>query len=271
MRRYYDPNKKALVYIQSSATPEMWDAHWSITDEDKARLALIPPQKLNFVASITRRYLTPEDGLILEGGCGTGNHVVALTSAGYQALGIDFAPQTVAMLNKVAPHLDIRVGDVRSLPLSDQSVAGYWSLGVIEHFYSGYDSISHEMRRVIKSGGYLFLTHPYMSPLRKLKRLLRLFDYQSLPSEPSDFYQFALDHQQTIMNFCQLGFSLCEVCPSAGLKGFKDELPSFFKSPLQKLYDYSGKSILVRGLRYILDKVLSPLCGHSCLIVFRRH
>jgi len=267
-RRYYNSNKKALVYIQSSATPEMWDNHWNIGDGEKTKLTLSSSID-NFVSLVTQRYLSPQSGLILEGGCGTGQYVASLTSLGYQALGIDFAPQTVETLNKVAPHLDIRLGDVRSLPLPDNSVSGYWSLGVIEHFYSGYDKISHEMARVIKPGGYLFITHPYMSTLRKVKVWLRLYSYESHSSEPSDFYQFALNHDETINHFSQLGFSLCHFSPQAGLKGFKDEIPLFFKLPLQMLYDYQGKSLLVHGFRFALNTLLTPLCGHSCLIVFK--
>jgi len=268
MNRYYDSNKKALVYIQSSATPQMWDDHWNIGDGEKAKMALSPSVN-NFVNLVTQRYLSPQSGLILEGGCGLGQYVASLTSLGYQTLGIDFASQTVEILNKIAPHLDIRLGDVRCLPLLDKSVAGYWSLGVIEHFYSGYDKISHEMARVIRPGGYLFLTHPYMSVLRKVKAWLRLYPYESSPSEPRDFYQFALDHEQTIVKFSELGFSLCAFSPQAGLKGFKDELPSYLKYPLQMLYDYQGKSLLIRGFRFALNTLLTPLCGHSCLIVFK--
>lgn len=271
--RYFDKSRKALVYIQAQSSPQMWDTHWSYT-EDKARLALdnIKSKKPNFIVRVTIRYLTPESGLILEGGCGMGQHVANLTSWGYSSLGIDFAPQTVETCKRVAPWLDIRLGDVRALPLTDHSVAGYWSLGVIEHFYSGYDQISHEMRRVIKPGGYLFLTHPYMSPLRRLKVLFRLYDQEILSDEePEGFYQFALSHEETIINFAKLGFSLCKVSPIAGLKGFKDELPDLFRSPLQKLYDYQGKNILIRGLAYVLDRILTTISGHSCLLIFKRN
>ena len=42
----------------------------------------------------------------------------------------------------------------------------------IEHFIDGYDAILSEMYRVIKEGGYLFLTVPSMSIIRKVKAAL---------------------------------------------------------------------------------------------------
>ena len=44
--------------------------------------------------------------------------------------------------------------DLDDLPVEDESVDGYWSLGVIEHFYDGYGEILSEMHRVIKRDGF---------------------------------------------------------------------------------------------------------------------
>ncbi len=177
------------------------------------------------------------------------------------------------MLNSVAPHLDIRLGDIRSLPLEDESIVGYWSLGVIEHFYSGYDEIIQEMARVITPGGYLFITHPYMSLLRNMKVILKLYEYESNINEPENFYQFALNHHDTVKSLAGLNFRLYKFSHLAGLKGFKDECPNWIKSPLQNLYNYSGKSRDIRALKYLLDRAfnsVSFVCGHSCLLIFRK-
>ena len=60
--------------------------------------------------------------------------VYSLKKQGFEAIGLDFAPQTINYLQEVAPELDIRLGDARSLPFENESFDGYWSLGVIEHF-----------------------------------------------------------------------------------------------------------------------------------------
>jgi len=63
---------------------------------------------------------------------------------------------------------------------------------VIEHFWEGYNEILKEAKRVLKPKGYLFLTFPYMSPLRKFRAnlgLYRILDFNN-KSKNDDFYQF---------------------------------------------------------------------------------
>ena len=98
-----------------------------------------------------------------------GHQVHALNCQGYKARGIDFAEKTVHRVKEAVPELDIRVGDVRNLPIETNGLDGYVSIGVIEHFWEGYEAILSEMARTLKTKGFLFLDFPYMSPLRRFK------------------------------------------------------------------------------------------------------
>jgi SAM-dependent methyltransferase len=262
-KRFYDKSKKRLVYIGNEATPRMWDERWQLREDN----IMDKFNKINrTIVRITKKYLVPHDGIILEGGCGNGNKVFSLMHAGYNVIGIDYAPQTVKMLNKVAPQLDIRLADVRNLPLEDSLIAGYWSLGVIEHFFNGYDDIASEMYRVIKPGGYLFLTHPYMSPLRKIKAFLGLYNMINDNGKPEEFYQFAFSHRNIINKFESIGFKLCSFKWGSGLLGFNEEIPL---NLTKALYVYRGNSTIIKGARYLADKCLSCFSAHTCLLVFR--
>lgn len=268
-QRYYDAVNRRLVYIGQAASPESWDELWD-PDEATIRAALQPSIGVRWLLRITAKYLQPRDGTVLEGGCGMGNYVAALHRAGYRTIGIDFAPRTVAMLNRVAPELDIRHGDVRKLPMEDESISGYWSIGVIEHFFAGYQELAREMARVIKPGGYLFLSFPFMSPLRRAKARLGRYPGFTDAREPLGFYQFALDATRVAAAFGDFGFRARAVRSLSGLKGCKDELGPV-KMPLQKLYNYPGRSIVLRGLRWALDPVLARCgCGHVCVLVLER-
>lgn len=97
--------------------------------------------------------------------------------------------------------------DVRKLDFLYNYFAGYWSIGVIEHLSSGYDDIAKEMSRVIKPGGYLFLSFPYMSYLRRLKSKSRMY-IEFLNQTHHNFYQFALNAIPVIHYFERLGFIL---------------------------------------------------------------
>lgn len=264
MKRYYDSINNRLVYCKQTASPDFWDSHWR-SEVFNNFIRIRNP----FVTKFTRRYL-PEGSKILEGGCGRGQNVYTLRKIGYCAYGVDFAPETVALVNQYAPELDVQIGDVRSLPFEDGYFDGYWSMGVIEHFFQGYDTILSEMARVVREDGYLFLTFPRMSFLRKIKA--RIGHYQIVPRgfdpEVHHFYQFALRAENVIDDINRLGFELITKTGFDGLKGLKDEIKPLKRS-LQKIYDNSN--ILTRLIKIIVEPFLSPLSGHCALLVLRKN
>ena len=155
MITYYDSVEDRLVQIGSMSTPGFWEGHWRRRDIKK----LLKTVKVKrSIVSVTKKYL--KTGIVLEAGCGAGDKVCALDAAGYKVIGVDFAKQTVQGVKSLMPQLDVRVGDVQNLAFSDRYFDGYWSLGVIEHFYGGYMPVIREMHRVLKPGGYAFLTFP---------------------------------------------------------------------------------------------------------------
>ena len=263
MKRYYRKKDGQLVYIANSATPEYWDKSW----EKETEASLVKLYKSNsYVSTITKKYL-PKNSIIIEGGCGRGNHVYALHENDYKAIGIDFAPDTVQFLNKTFPQLDIRVGDVRCSKLESGSVDGYWSLGVIEHFYSGFDDIADDITRVLRVGGYLFLTFPVMNDLRNLKAKLHLYDSFD-GGGIEDFYQYALNLDLVIKKFKERGYKVVSCVRTGGFKGFKDESPEWLQYFLQKIYD--SNTIVCKIIGRILDKLLSFFCGHIAMIVLQK-
>ena len=142
---YVNNSSNRLVYAKEPAGKEYWDRHWS----EKIRSIYRSPPRNSFFTGITKKYL-PLESTILEGGCGMGDKVLALSNAGFNAIGIDFAESTIKEIKNLDSSLDVRVGDVRNLPISDGEIDGYWSLGVIEHFYDGYGEIIDEMYTLLK-------------------------------------------------------------------------------------------------------------------------
>ena len=263
MKKYYDSVEGRLVYTGEPATAEFWDNHWI-----KGVVRENIKKRSRFLEKTTRRFL-PHRSRILEGGCGVGTHVYSLQKAGYQAFGVDFARQTVARVKSAVPELNISVCDVRSLSFKDNYFDGYWSLGVIEHCYEGYDDILHEMARVIRPGGYLFLTFPHMHCVRKMKANKK--KYEALPSEfdpnKNKFYQFALDSKKVVDTVIRAGFKLKYCEQMDGVKGIKDEV-KFLRKALQKIYD--SRMLSSRVVKYFLDVILRRLVGHTILLVFQR-
>jgi ubiquinone/menaquinone biosynthesis C-methylase UbiE len=263
MERYYDKKQNRLVYIRHSASKSYWDAHW-----EGNYYNAVTSEPNSWVVKITKQYLSL-GSKVLEGGCGTARHVFALDKHGYEVTGIDFAHNTVEQVLKIAPHLNIILGDVRKLPFEDDSFDGYWSIGVIEHFWDGYEDIVNEMRRVIRKDGYLFLTFPQMSALRikKVRRnLFPLFSHKD--TEPAGFYQFALDKENVIDELREKGFELVLKKSRSGFKGIKDE-SIIFGSYLNSIYKSNS------AYNVFLIKIISKIgvwlnYGHTCLLIFKR-
>ncbi len=267
MAVYYDKLNRRLVYIGEKANPDFWDKHWNTGN---LRKSIERGKDDRFILKTLKKYTPDKKRRVLEGGCGRGQSVYCMHVHGYKSVGIDFAKKTIKKTKELFPELDIREGDVRNLQFPDNHFVGYWSLGVIEHFWDGHHDISKEMQRVLINGGCVFLTFPYMSPLRKLKARLGLYkDIEELSKgEKENFYQFALDAQAVTNAFTEIGFQLLDRRPTHGIKGFKDEV-SLFRPLLQSLFNYKGKSLLIGGLSYVLDKLLATFAGHTMFLVFK--
>ncbi|MEZ4322105.1 MAG: class I SAM-dependent methyltransferase [Myxococcota bacterium] len=255
--KFYDRNGRRLVYVREAATPEFWDSQW-LDSFDPKEYERVPKRALT--VQMTQKYL-PAGSVVLEGGCGLARTSWWLKSVGYQAIAIDFAERTIDLLKEKLPDLDSRVGDLRHLDVEDASIDGFWSLGVIEHDWDGYAALRDEMARVIRPGGFLFLTFPYMSPLRRLKGRARL--YPAAPERcPDGFYQFALDGRAVARDFEQHGFEVVERHPFLPVRGLEDELRagSGLIKPL----------LSTRVVRTAASRALRRLTSHCILLVLRR-
>lgn len=191
-----------------------------------------------------------------------------LRLSGYRTLALDFVPRTLIEVQRRIPDVRPLRGDVRALPFPDDALDAYWSIGVIEHWYDGYREARDEMARVLGPGDHLFLTFPYMSPLRKLRA--RLGTYPSWEAHPSNleaFYQFALDHREVTKEFERVGFELIRKKPFLGVSGLEEELPPRLSRLVKRT---QGAGLFRRALRTFLGIVCAPWTSHCILLVLRK-
>jgi len=258
MTKYYDKNNNRLVFIEKKADSKFWDKHWN-GNKNSFKNQYTP--KSNFVVRYTQKFL-PKGSKILEGGCGLSQNVYKLHKWGYNCIGIDYASETVKLIKNTFPELDIRLGDVRNLKFKNDSFDGYWSLGVIEHFYKDYEKILDEMSRVVKKRGYVFITFPHMSLLRRVKARLALYpEWIEKKENINCFYQFALDEKEVIKNFKKQGFKIVERHYLDGYGGAERELPLL--KNLNK-----RRNILARILVFLIKSLSSRFCSHIILLIF---
>ncbi|GCL63485.1 class I SAM-dependent methyltransferase [Pseudaquabacterium pictum] len=268
--KWHDARGRRLIETHHGATPAYWDRKWS-----SAPVAVYDAAAVRPYIATTRRWLPPQSRL-LEGGCGNGGKMAALLDAGYQVTGIDYAEATVARLQSARPGWDVRVGDVFRLDQPDASYDGYWSFGVIEHFWDGYQGLLAEAGRVLRPGGMLFLTFPALSPLRRTKAALRL--YRPWPvadgtgaaatAAPADFYQFMLDPQTVCAQLRTAGFVPETPTLIQASHGLKNETPRLWRALrlAGRVLSVDARTRLEAGL----EQRLAAQLGHLCLLAARK-
>ena len=258
MKRLYDAEKKRLVYIGTKSNKKMWEERWK--KEDYLKLFDINRMDYNdrLILDVTKTYLHL-GAWILEGGCGLARNVMLLKEHGFNAVGVDYARQTLQKVKLYNPSLLLHEADLRKLPFSDGSIDAYWSIGVIEHFYHGYNEITLEMSRVLKPGGYLFLAVPSMSKLRIIKSKIGAYKkFVENAATVENFYQFAYRPSDIKKSFCRRGFTLVKEQGWNVYKGVSDEI-SCLKLVM---------SVLCRIIPITIENVFGKLANHMQLYIF---
>lgn len=181
--------------------PEVWTNEWKgLSVESEIRMwdyYGVRPYILKY---------TPRKGKVLEAGCGLGRYNFYLSHLGIDITGLDFSIETINYLNKWKnengyQNVEFIVGDVKKLPYDDNSLSGYLSFGVIEHFIEGPKEVLDEVYRVLKPGGIAIITTPNKSwnvrknnLMRKTKDLIKKLIRRKIIKNP--FFQYEYTPRQ---------------------------------------------------------------------------
>jgi ubiquinone/menaquinone biosynthesis C-methylase UbiE len=142
---------------------------------------------------------TPRFGKTIEAGCGLGRYVFYFSRMGIDIEGVDFSQPTIDYLNewKVKNNFDVefKKGNILNLDYPGNSLSGYISLGVIEHFIEGPQKALAEAYRVLRPGGVAIISTPSVSfniLIQKFKKSLKKIAKKILfrKSKPETFYQY---------------------------------------------------------------------------------
>ena len=235
----------------------------------------------------------PRRGRVLEAGCGLARYVAVLHDQGFRVAGVEWNPDTVAMVRRIRPDLAVLVGDVLALPFADDSLAGIVSLGVIEHFTAGPQAALREMRRVLQPGCHAVITIPVQNTLRRMKRtcgfyrakdvLRRLLgripppsrepDAADLPRlgrecfvwrEKGEFFEYRFTRRQFEAFLTECGFTIVASAPIGQIDGLYHD----FGPPLVRFHQWRFE---VHPFGRLLDRWLSRVPGfhnhmHMCVV-----
>lgn len=193
-------------------TRESWEAIWARADVEK-ELETLREKRTRDQFDVFPRYLS-KDGYILEAGSGLGIVLLWLRERGYKVVGLDYAENALRAVHAYAPDLPQQVGDVHALPYRDNSLYGYLSFGVLEHFPHGMAPALREANRVLVPGGVVVLTIPYPNVVHRLVHWKRRVLGQSQLTD-DDFYESAYTQHDLQRELEAAGFEVLVARPTS--------------------------------------------------------
>ena len=191
IRQAYVRKDGKLAMFRRAADSNFWEEHWGNLSDEQLRHVLRPTRRVSHLVGKLLKSL-PKDGPILEAGCGTGIYVRRLSNRGYETIGLDYATETLKRSLDVCSELNLVAGDVFKLPFRDDSLSGYLSFGVVEHFPEGPGEILKEAARVLKPGRVACVSVPYANPMREK---IETISEESAREAGLDFYQYYFTQQ----------------------------------------------------------------------------
>ncbi len=112
---------------------------------------------------LINRWLGQNKKDFLDLGCGLGRHTIQFAKAGFKTSGFDLSEASIARAGEYATKanvaVDLKVGDMLSLPYADNSFDCVYCYNVISHTdTAGMRKIISELKRVLRKGGECYLT-----------------------------------------------------------------------------------------------------------------
>lgn len=158
-----------------------------------------------------------------------GNWTLYCASRGFDVVGMDISRGTVAQLTERFPNANFVAGDIRATDYEDAHFDAYFSWGAFEHSEDGLGAPLREAHRILKPGGYLFISLPYQNTRHLLRDRRALetwdenFDRSKGYASSMRFYQWRLTKPELRREFELNGFD-CETVDTMykgnGIRGF---------------------------------------------------
>jgi SAM-dependent methyltransferase len=156
----------------------------------------------------------PPQASVLDIGCGRGVVVRGLQQRGYNARGIDFDRDSILDSVEHGGYFPSEIGDLNHLPYRSGSFDAVLLAGTVEHVFQGPQCGFSEAYRVLRPGGFIVLTIPYINIVRKLFLpfyLTRDIIFSYFPeSQQEKFFEWVFTRGEVTAMLSRAGFSVSE-------------------------------------------------------------
>lgn len=228
MRKDYLNNAINESYSESAFVENYWTEVWNAQGGPDGKFSNVFRQehyKLMFPYLKTK---INNNSIILDGGCGLGDWVLALESIGFNTIGIDISKKTIQRLNELFPNNNFIHSDLRETSFDNDKFDAYFSWGVFEHFEAGPGRCIEEAYRILKPEGTLFITVP-MDNLRH--SIAGTFKPRLNKSCNIRFYQYRFTRQEIVRELEIRNFKVLAVHPIHKRQGVLRMICSVTKLP----------------------------------------
>lgn len=219
MRKDYLPvDESARLADEAAFVEQHWTAKWRERDRPPDVSAVARREEYRLMKPYLDRL--PRNSRVLDGGCGLGEWTVFLAAQGYDVVGIDISADTVRRLREWFPSCAFTHGDLRHTDFAPESFNAYFSWGTFEHFEAGPGGCITEAHRILKPGGWLFVSVPFHNQrlarrdARALERWDDQFDRTTGYSRPMRFYQWRLTEPELQRELEMHGFRVHAIVPT---------------------------------------------------------
>jgi SAM-dependent methyltransferase len=255
------------IYSQKQQWERMWEGH---TLEHEVTLCEFRELRRHLLEVLGQM----NDPFVVEAGCGVGAWVAYLSKNGIRrVVGIDNFRPALTELKRHAPGSQAIGADVRELPFADNSIDACISLGVVEHFPEGPSELILEMFRIVRPGGYLFLTVPYYNLFRRLlihplrSAFLKL--NSRMRGRELHFVEYRFTRSELIQIVQACGFELARVATD-DYQPTRLALGLFVDMPLFRGDQEWSLNLLGQGVRWLTCKINPWLTTGGMLLLARK-
>jgi len=178
---------------------------------------------------------------VLDAGCGMGEWTAFLNQQGYQTVGLDISDSVIKKLQSMLPQYEFIRADIRKTGYPDEFFDALFSWGAFEHFENGPSDCLKESFRILKPGGYLFITVPFDN-WRHIRTRMRSVNSVDTGvrnnSSPMHFYQWRFMKSEIEQEIILAGFNPVWVKPVSKAEGVSRWLEWNMKiTPASGLYN----------------------------------
>ena len=262
---YYLVRSELTAADELARIDAFWTSVWADRDmqaQPAAREAIEASDEYRVIAPYLRQL--PKGARILDGGCGMGQWCLYLDGRGFQPRGVDISAATINRLCEEFPDGDWAVEDINNLECADATYDAYLSWGTFEHFEAGLRPPIVEAFRVLKPGGYLFISVPQDS-LRMMPGRYFTKWPAVLPADEGEqvFYQWRLTKAELAFELGCGGFEVADIQAISKQEG----VGRLFRMLTGRAPDGPLSARAVKALAMALP---GGLVGHMVLAIARK-